>query len=136
MPRFALVLLIVSSIMSTAFAAPRTEPPAPPAEPAAPPPYQAQILRLAELLGVLAYMTDLCNAPDAGTWPTRMGALLGSEGQATGTRDVLAGAYNRGFRGYEATYRSCTPNAQLVISRTLDEAGRLTGTIVSRFGAF
>ena len=134
----AVLMLVLPAIQARA--APRggdvpAAPPPPQVEPTAPP-YQAQLLRLGELLGVLAYMTDLCGAPDAGTWPTRMGVLLGTESQAGPMRDLLVGAYNRGFRGYEATYRVCTGNAQLVITRTLDETGRLAGTIVSRFGAF
>ena len=108
-------------------------PPPPPSDPA--PAYQPQLLRLAELLGVLAYMSDLCAAPDAGVWRTRMNALLATEGQAAPMRDQLTGAFNRGFHGYEATYRVCTPNARLVVARSLDEAGRLAGSIVTRFGA-
>ena len=136
---FVAGLALAIAPAAAATRAPDTPPaPVPAPAPAAParvaPPYQTQILRLAELLGVLAYMTDLCSLPDAGAWRTRMNALLGTEGQAAATRDLLAGAFNRGFRSYEATYRVCTPNAQLVITRSLDEAGRLSGTIVRLFG--
>jgi uncharacterized protein (TIGR02301 family) len=43
-------------------------------------------------------------------------------------------SFNRGFRGYELTYRSCTPNAQTAISRYLAEASRLTRDITYRYG--
>jgi uncharacterized protein (TIGR02301 family) len=45
----------------------------------------------------------------------------------------LAGGYNRGYRGYEATYRACTPNARLVITRFLDEGGQIARDIGNRY---
>ena len=40
-----------------------------------------------------------------------MKALIESEGVTPARRDRLAGAYNRGYRGYALTYRVCTPAA-------------------------
>ena len=47
---------------------------------------------------------------------------------------ALTAAFNRGFRGYETTYRACTPNARLVIARYLDEAESLSREVASRYG--
>ena len=131
--RLALVVIALALAPGNVAAAPKVPDPPPPAP--AEPAYQPQLLRLAEVLGTLAYMSDLCALPDAGAWRVRMAALLASEGQVPATRDLLTGAFNRGFRGYEASYRVCTPNAQTVIAHALDEAGRLAGSIVTRFGA-
>ena len=89
----------------------RPAPPRPPA-PAAPPPqtepaipYEPQLLRLAEILGSLTYLRDLCGAGDADKWRTQMTALLAAEGATVARKERLAGSFNKGFRGYEQTYR-------------------------------
>ena len=115
-----------------------TPAPPPPATPAAPPesrPYDPQLLRLAEVLGALTTMRQLCGATDAGEWRQRMQALLDSEGNPPARKDRLAGAYNRGLQGYGVTYRTCTPNARLVIQRFLDESSRLARDIGTRYRA-
>jgi uncharacterized protein (TIGR02301 family) len=107
-----------------------------PAPPDAHPPYEPELLRLAEIIGALAYLRDLCGDHDGDKWRAKMANLLAAEGAASeGERERLAGAYNRGFRGYALTYRSCTANAGLVIERYLDEGGRLTRDVESRYGS-
>jgi len=102
-----------------------------------PPPYERQLLRLSEILGALEWLTSVCGEDSAaksrGQWRARMAALIESEGATTQRRDRLAGGYNRGYRGYEATYRACTPNARLVITRFLDEGGRIARDIGNRY---
>lgn len=115
-------------------------PPAPaemPAKPAPPDsrPYDPQLMRLAELLGALTTMRQLCGADDGEQWRGRMQALLDAEGSPPTRRDRLAGAYNRGLQGYGLTYRACTPNARLVIERFLDESARLARDVASRYRA-
>lgn len=112
---------------------------APPPNPATPdpgalPPYEPQLERLAERLGTLALMRDLCGDGDAAQYRDRMAALLDAEGRTPAARDRLAGAFNRGLRGYAASYRTCTASARLVIARSLAEADRLTRDLVSRYG--
>ena len=112
---------------------PQTQPtqPAPPDQPA---PYEPQMLRLAEVLGVLSYLRDLCEAGDADQWRAQMAALLEEEGVNLKRKERLAGAFNQGFQGYELSYRSCTPNARLVMARAMSEGERLTRDLASRFG--
>jgi uncharacterized protein (TIGR02301 family) len=114
-------------------------PPAPVAAapvPDAPPPYEPQLLRLAEILGALTHLTDVCGSKDAAQWRTKMQALLDTEGDKNRLeKERLAGAYNRGFRGYALSYRSCTPNAEAIIGRFLSEGGRIADEVVNRFGA-
>jgi uncharacterized protein (TIGR02301 family) len=106
--------------------------PTPPAEVAAP--YEPQLLRLAEIMGALAYLRDLCGDKDGDRWRARMAGLMDAESASEGRKERLAGAYNRGFRGFEVTYRACTPNARVVIERYLDEGGRIARDVGSRFG--
>lgn len=107
-------------------------------EPAQPsdgsPPYEAQLARLSELMGALTWMRTLCGYPDGADYRARMAALLDAEATAQDRREKLAGAFNRGYAGYRTTYRTCTPNAQLVIVRFVDEGARIAREISYRFG--
>ncbi|MEN3211661.1 TIGR02301 family protein [Methylorubrum populi] len=108
------------------------EPP-PPAEPP-PAPYDRDLMRLSEIVGALAFLRSLCTEPDAAEWPARMKAILDTEGVTPNRRDRLAGAYNRGFRGYSLTYRICTPAAGEAARRYIAEGERLSHAIAGRFG--
>jgi uncharacterized protein (TIGR02301 family) len=113
---------------------PRSEPPPPPPPPPErPAPYEPQLLRLSEVMGILTFMNTLCRTADGEQWRRRMVTLLETEGQASGRKERLAGAYNRGYQTYQYAYNSCTPNARLVIERSLDEGERLTRELTTRF---
>jgi uncharacterized protein (TIGR02301 family) len=106
-----------------------------PAGPEAPaPPYEPQLLRLSELLGALTYLQDLCGGQKGDIWRDKMTALMDAETQDETRRERFAGAYNRGFKGYELNYRQCTPNAQAIITRFLDESGRIARDVSRRYG--
>jgi uncharacterized protein (TIGR02301 family) len=99
-----------------------------------PPPYEPQLLRLSELLGALTYLQDLCGGRKGQIWRDKMTALMDAETQNETRKERLAGAYNRGFQGYELNYRQCTPNAQAIISRFLDESGKIARDVTHRYG--
>ena len=107
-------------------AAPQGEPP--------PPPYEKELLRLAEVMGSLAFLRSLCAAKDAPEWPRRMQALLDAEGTTPARKERLAGAYNRGYRGFAVTYRICTDSAAEATARYLKEGEALSRGIAGRFG--
>ncbi len=107
--------------------------PAPEAEP--PPPYDPEILRLAEILGALTYLDPLCAANPPGDWRAKMQALLEAEAKTAARKELLAGSYNRGFYDYERTYHLCTPNAQAIIGRFLAEGAGIAHEVVNRYGA-
>jgi uncharacterized protein (TIGR02301 family) len=115
--------------INKAAAKPPAEPPEPP-----PPPYDAQIQRLAEVLGGLSFLRDLCGEGDGDDWRGKMAQLRDADAPAGTRRQRLTAAFNRGFRGYELTYRVCTPNARLAIARYLDEAESLSREVASRYG--
>ena len=125
-------------------AAPAPEPtsteaakPPPPVEAPAPvespPPYEPQLLRLAEIIGALSYLRDLCGAGDGATFRAEFANLLETEGTSPERKETLAGAFNRGFRDYEMTYRACTPAARVVVARFLDEAARIAKDVAARW---
>lgn len=111
--------------------------PAPPAaagDPEGLPPYEPQLETLAERLGTLALLREFCGDGDAAEFRNRMAALIEAEAHTSLRRNRLAGAFNRGFHGYAASYRSCTPSARLVIARALSQVDRLTRELASRYG--
>jgi uncharacterized protein (TIGR02301 family) len=110
--------------------------PAPPAE-GPPPPYEPQLLRLSEIMGALSYLQPLCGAADAknAPWRAEMENLMNAEDAGPSRREKLAGAFNRGLRGYEYAYHACTPSAQLVGARFLDEGARIAHDISTRYRA-
>ncbi len=84
------------------------------------------MLRLSELLGALTYLQNLVRQqgrPGLARQDDGADERRDAKRDAQGTR--LAGAYNRGFKGYELSYRQCTPNAQAIISRFLDESAKI-----------
>ncbi len=113
--------------------------PAPEQKPVAEPPpapYEPQLLRLSEILGALAYLRELCGAPKEGEeLRKQMSALLDAEASTAARRARFAGAYNKGFRGFELTYRTCTANAELVVERYIAEGAQIAREVASRFGS-
>ena len=114
-------------------AKPTPTPPAPVPSPPAAAPYEGDLLRLAEVLGALAYLRDICNDGDGARFRERMATLIEADPRAQEARDQLAGAFNRGFDGYRLSYRTCTANAREAIDAYLSEAGRLAHDLAARY---
>jgi uncharacterized protein (TIGR02301 family) len=106
-----------------------------PAVPLEPPPYEDRLLRLAEILGSVQYLRNLCNGEGETTWRETMQALLDSETKnEAGRREVLTAGYNRGFRAFASVYTSCTDAARLAETRYRREGATLVSEIVARYG--
>lgn len=141
MMRFALQILVSLALLSPAGAQQRrgsAPPPAPPAkeEPIVEPPpasYEPELLRLAEVLGTLSFMTTLCNQTGSASWAQRMAQLVEAEGTTVQRKERLAGAYNRGFLGHQATHRTCTDRSRLVVDQMLQQGQKLTRELASRY---
>lgn len=90
-------------------------------------------MRLAEILGSLHYLRNLCgeNGQD---WRGRMQALLEAENPDEARRARFVASFNRGYRGFEGTYTACTPSAIEAINRYMREGEALTRDTASRFG--
>jgi uncharacterized protein (TIGR02301 family) len=111
-----------------------------------PPPYEPQLLRLSEIMGALSYLQTICagqtstlaaakSPAEDPLWRERMQDLMAAEAAGPTQREKLAGAFNRGLRGYEFSYRACTPNAMLARSRFLDEGAQLAHEISTQYRA-
>ncbi|KPF62878.1 hypothetical protein IP69_19915 [Bosea sp. AAP35] len=99
-----------------------------------PPPYEPQLLKLAEIMGSLAYLRTLCGGKEAQDWRDRMGALVEAEGRTPLRRERLTSAYNRGFRAYSLTHRACTDGSQEASTRLAGEGERLARSLAGRYG--
>ena len=98
-----------------------------------PAPYDRDLQRLAEILGALHYLRGLCGANEGGKWRNEMQALLDAETPTGERRDKLTASFNRGYRGFQQTYRTCTPAAGLVIRRYLEEGSKISREITARY---
>ena len=93
-------------------------------------PYDDRLMRLAELLGAIHYLRELCSANDGQIWRERMTDLLNAEGASALRRAKLSRSFNQGYRSYSRTYLSCTPSAQSTISRFLTEGAQISDALV------
>jgi uncharacterized protein (TIGR02301 family) len=134
----ALVALASGALAAQPAPAKKVVPPAPvetaPPTAAAPPPYEPQLLRMAEVIGALSFLRDLCGDGDGDAFRSKFASLLETEGNTPARKETLAGAFNRGLHDYELTYRSCTPAAREIIARFLDEAARIAKDVANRYG--
>jgi uncharacterized protein (TIGR02301 family) len=105
-------------------------PPIEPRESAAPPPpddrpYDDKLLRLAEILGAVHYLRELCGAEEGQIWRDQMKDLVKLEGSTAVRRAKLVKSFNNGYRGYRRTYRTCTGSATVAIDRFTIEGSEI-----------
>jgi uncharacterized protein (TIGR02301 family) len=112
-------------------AADRTVGPAAGAEVVAP--FEAGLERLAEILGSLQYLRGVCGANEGNKWRTEMQALLDAEAPNGQRRSQFIAHFNRGYRAYLQTYRTCTPAADLAIRRYLEEGSKIAREVTARY---
>ncbi|HEX5507073.1 MAG TPA: TIGR02301 family protein [Pseudolabrys sp.] len=98
-----------------------------------PAPYDADLQRLAEILGALQYLRGVCGSNDGQRWRNEMQALIDAEAPNGDRRRKIVTSYNRGYRGFEQTYRTCTPAADIAIRRYLDEGAKIAREITARY---
>ena len=135
MPTLLAIVLAMPAAGQSTRPKPEALPPAAPAPlESGAPPYEVPLQRLAELLGTLSYLRDLCGNADGSEFRARMSTLLDAEAAVGPRRERIAGYFNRGWREYELLHRTCTPVSRLVVQRSMDEAGRLARELGSRFG--
>jgi uncharacterized protein (TIGR02301 family) len=98
-----------------------------------PAPYDANLQRLAEILGALHYLRGICGANEGQKWRNQMQALVDAEAPSGDRRTRMVASFNRGFRIFQQTYRACTPAADLVIRRYLDEGSKIAREVTARY---
>ncbi len=118
--------LVAASLAALSLAAPL------PAGAAAPEtkPYDDKLMRLAEILGAVHYLRELCSSNEGLLWRDRMKELLDAEGSSALRRARLTRSFNQGYRSYSRTYVTCTPSAQTAVSRFLAEGLQISEDLV------
>ena len=98
-----------------------------------PAPFDAELQRLAELLGSLQYLREVCGAKEGQKWRAEMQALIDAEVPSGERRRKIVASFNNGYRGFQQTYRTCTPAADIAIRRYLDEGAKIAREITARY---
>jgi uncharacterized protein (TIGR02301 family) len=120
--RTALVICLLAAIVAPARAA----------QDGATTALEADLQRFAEILGALHYLRGLCSN-DGARWRTEMQALLEAEAQSGERRARMTASFNRGYRGFQQSYRTCTEAADLAIRRYLVEGAKISREITARY---
>ena len=107
--------------------------PAPPVVSDAPAPFDADLLRLAEILGTLHYLRNICGTNEGQKWRGEMQALVDAETPSGDRRTRMIASFNRGYNGFQQTYRTCTPAATVAIKRYLDEGSKISRDLTARY---
>jgi uncharacterized protein (TIGR02301 family) len=111
-------------------------PPIVPKESSIPPPpddrpYDNKLMRLAEILGAVHYLRELCGAGEGQLWRDEMKDILRNEGTTAVRRAKLVNSFNDGYRGYRRTYRTCTQSAMLATRRFSTEGAQIAASLAS-----
>jgi uncharacterized protein (TIGR02301 family) len=104
-----------------------------PAHAQAPAPFDNSLQRLAEIMGSLHYLRGICGPDEGQKWRNEIQALIDAEAPAGERRTRMIASFNRGYRGFQQTYRTCTPAADLVIRRYLDEGSKIAREVTARY---
>jgi uncharacterized protein (TIGR02301 family) len=99
-----------------------------------PAPYDPKLMRLAEILGSVSYLRNLCKGSES-EWRDMMRELLGEETVNEPQRTArLTAAFNRGYRSFASTYVKCTAQAIAAEEAYRAEGATLATEITARFG--
>ena len=98
------------------------------------PPYEAQLLRLSEILGAIHYLRRLCDSDEGGLWRNQMQALIDAEAPNPIRRARIVDRFNHGYESFRSVYRTCTPAATAAIDRYLAEGAKISRDVTARYG--
>jgi uncharacterized protein (TIGR02301 family) len=96
-------------------------------------PFDGDLQRLAEILGSLHYLRGICGANEGPKWRNQMQALIDAETPSGDRRTRLIAGFNRGYNGYQQTYRTCTPAASVAIRRYIEEGAKISRDLTARY---
>jgi uncharacterized protein (TIGR02301 family) len=96
-------------------------------------PFDADLQRLAEILGTLHYLRGICGNADGNKWRNEMQALIDAETPSGDRRARMVAGFNRGYNGFQQTYRTCTPAALVAIRRYVDEGAKISRDLTARY---
>ena len=96
-------------------------------------PFDGDLQRLAEILGTLHYLRGICGANEGGKWRNEMQSLIDAETPSGDRRARMIAGFNRGYNGFQQTYRTCTPAAVVAIRRYIEEGSKISRDLTARY---
>ncbi|WP_354186433.1 TIGR02301 family protein [Bartonella japonica] len=96
------------------------------------PPYEKKLLRLAEILGSLHFLQNLCSTP-TNQWYNYIGALIEAEQPIPQRRAYFYEAFNESYRAFSENYHHCTQSAIEASQRYIKEGSALSENILTHF---
>jgi len=96
-------------------------------------PFDPGLARLSEILGSLHYLRGLCGANEGNKWRGEMQSLLDAEAPNGQRRSQFIAHFNKGYKAYQQTYHACTPAADVVIRRYLEEGSKIAREVTARY---
>jgi uncharacterized protein (TIGR02301 family) len=96
-------------------------------------PFDGDLQRLAEILGSLHYLRGICGTNEGSKWRNQMQALIDAETPSGDRRTRLIAGFNRGYNGFQQTYRTCTPAATVAIRRYVEEGAKISRDLTARY---
>jgi uncharacterized protein (TIGR02301 family) len=99
----------------------------------APAPFDGDLQRLAEILGTLHYLRGICGSNEGAKWRNEMQALIDAETPSGDRRARMIAGFNRGYNGFQQTYRTCTPAAMVAIRRYIEEGSKISRDLTARY---
>jgi uncharacterized protein (TIGR02301 family) len=122
MPRYLTLVLIITCSLAAPVRAQETAAP-----------FDNELQRFAEILGTLHYLRGICGNNEGSKWRNEMQALLDAETPSGDRRTRMIAGFNRGYNGFQQTYRTCTPAATLAIRRYIDEGLKISRDLTARY---
>jgi len=96
-------------------------------------PFDGDLARLSEILGTLHYLRGICGNNEGAKWRNEMQALVDAETPSGERRARMISSFNRGYNGFQQTYRTCTPAAGIAIRRYLEEGAKISRDLTARY---
>jgi uncharacterized protein (TIGR02301 family) len=96
-------------------------------------PFDGDLQRLAEILGALHYLRGICGTNEGPKWRNQMQALIDAETPTGDRRTRMIAGFNRGYNGFQQTYRTCTPAATVAIRRYVEEGAKISRDLTARY---
>jgi uncharacterized protein (TIGR02301 family) len=96
-------------------------------------PFDGDLQRLAEILGTLHYLRGICGSNEGSKWRNQMQALIDAETPSGERRARMIAGFNRGYNGFQQSYRTCTPAASVAIRRYIEEGSKISRDLTARY---
>jgi len=97
------------------------------------PHYDIKLTRLAEILGSLHYLRNLCGETSM-QWRNRMNQIIEAEKPNESRKARFYAAFNNAYNALSERYYECTPAAAEAIKRYGKEGATLSQDLVNRYG--